>query len=233
MKIQKMVFRPQYLSAQEILTTADQALGTETELFTQWPAVNPVFTCEKAPNRDAAGGYAYRLEAAIPAETFNTLLPGFLSADARVIFIGSALETGWDVVPEEDEVAYLYAKFQNGELKSVCKFWGEVRHYETRGQLLPNLVRFKRIVVLTPDILPFMEEAFSVFSQRCYVIGDVARRVAGKFDDLNELARLNGVTLSGMAAHITLMEKLTAEEAVLRAGRFRLDPVFWPIFTSQ
>ncbi len=228
MRIQKFIFAPEHLAPPEVIERLSTVFAEELQLFAQWEPLSPVFSVEEAPTRAQAGSWAYRLEASLRDEDFETLMPGFPARDAQTIFVGTALEHGWDVVPRQDEIAYLHGQLEAGELRSVFRFYGNIRHYTTRSQLMPNLVRCKRIVVFSRELIPLLQEAFTIFPQRCYVVSDVLRRVAGHVDDVETLARLNGIVLHELEDYIHLLVKIAGNTVTLSSGAYRLDPISWP-----
>lgn len=231
MMIQKILYFPGNLSPAQILTHLNRRLPTdEREVFRLWPEIRPQFSLERTPTRDKNDLRAFLVRAEIPEAVFQTALPGYSPGDARFIFTGSILEFGWETVPREADIAFLYAEYRDGDLHSVLMFDGAIRRYTMRNQLTPNINRrFTRFVILYPDIISFIEEANSNFPRQCYVISRVIERVAGKSDALQTIAKLNGVWLNVMDDYITLMEKIAGKEIVLSHGRFQLEPITWPI----
>jgi len=231
MKIQKIVYLPREILESEIVTTINHDLpGNEKELFCKWPGINPVFTAARAASRDSGMHHAWLIYAEIDEHLFEMTLPGFSADDARFIFIGSVLEHGWETVPRDEDVAYLYGEYRDGDLKSVLKYDGKIRRYTMRNHLMPNINRrFTRFVILFPDLISFIEEGNSNFPRQCYVVSQVAARIAGSAADIHTIARLNNVPLNEMDDYIALMEKIAGKEIVLPQGRFQMEPLHWPI----
>ncbi len=231
MKIQKIIHFPSGISQGEVLEALRRDLpGDEKELFCKWEGINPVFSVDRAATRDRDTQKAYLVCAEIDNHLLESKLPGFSTEDTRFIFIGSVLEHGWETVPRDEDVAYLYGEYRDGDLKSVLKYDGKIRRYAMRNQLMPNINRrFTRFVILFPDLISFIEEGNSNFPRQCYVINQIATRVAGRIDDIHTLARLNNVTLNEMDDYITLMEKIAGKEIILSQGRFQMEPLHWPI----
>ena len=231
MRIQKIFYFPIDSTPEEFRYWLEHSLVSEKEeLFGKWKDLPVEFFPERTPSRDRSEEAAYLVRADVPDEVFSSLLPGFSEADARFVFIGSLLEHGWETVPREEDVAFLYGEYVDGDLQSMLKFDGEIRRYTMRSQLMPNINRrFTRFVVLFPDIISYIQEANSNFPRQCYVVSQVVTRVAGKMDDVETLATLNGVRLERMEDYISLMEKIAGKEVVLSHGRFRMEPVSWPI----
>lgn len=232
MKIQKIIYLDKKLPVDEGLKKLISDYQQEIRLFRQWQGLNPQYFIERAASRDQNLNFAYRLEAYFPDTHFETMIPDFKAKDAKTIFIGTALEFGWDPVPTRDEIAYLYAEFSGRELKSVFKFYGSIRHYNLRSQLMPNLVRCTRVVVLGPEIIPLFEEIYTIFPQRCYVLSNVIERVAGKIEDIETIAALNGIEINQWEDYIRFMEKVAGNKIILSHGTFQLDPIIWPVYGS-
>ncbi|RMI02450.1 MAG: hypothetical protein D6681_10365 [Calditrichaeota bacterium] len=229
--IQKMLFFPPGTESGEVLRRLSKELPTDAgELFVRWPELHPRFTAERAALRDDRERWAYRIIAEIPQTLLTNALPNFSPGEARFVFLGSALEFGWEPVPRREDIAYLHGEYIDGDLHSVLKFDRGIRRYTMRNQLLPNINRrFTRFVVLYPDIIGYIAEANANFSRQCYVISRVVQRVAGRMDDVETLARLNGVELNELADYLQLMEKVAGGKIVLSHGTFALDPIEWPV----
>ncbi len=231
MKIQKIVYLSKEIPKSEIIATITRELPVdEKELFFKWPGMNPDFTALRAASRDSDAQHAWLVYAEIEEANFETILPDFSREDAHFIFIGSVLEHGWETVPLDKNVAYLYGEYRDGDLKSVLKYDGKIRRYTMRNHLMPNINRrFRRFVILFPDLISFIEEGNSNFPRQCYVISQVAARIAGRVDDIDTIARLNNVSLHTPDDYITLMEKIAGNKIRLSHGIFQMEPLHWPI----
>lgn len=234
MEIQKIIHLPAGWNAQEVHQWFDEHLfGTKDELFAKWEGLSGSVSFQRVPARDSGSQSAYWVKVEIAEDVFTSLLPGFSAEDARFIFIGSLLEHGWETVPKAEDIAYLYGEYVDGDLHSALKFDGKIRRYQMRTQLMPNINRrFTRFVVLYPDIVSYIQEANSNFPRQCYVLSRVITRIAGKMNDIETIARLNGVTLNDMEDYITLMEKIAGKQVTLSHGTFQLDPILMPIWVN-
>ncbi len=234
MEIQKIIHLPAGWNPGQVRQWFDDhLLEQKDELFAKWEGLSGSVTFQRVPVRDAGQQSAYWVKVKISEDVFTSLLPGFSAEDTRFIFIGSLLEHGWETVPKAEDIAYLYGEYVDGDLHSALKFDGKIRRYQMRTQLMPNINRrFTRFVVLYPDIVSYIQEANSNFPRQCYVLSRVITRIASKMEDIQTIARLNGVALNDMEDYITLMEKIAGKQVTLSHGIFQLEPILMPIFST-
>ncbi|GEM_PF-6259590 len=234
MEIQKIILLPAGWKAEQVHQWFNEHLfAADNELFAKWEGLSGSVSFRRVPGRDTGAQSAYWVKVMIGEDVFPSLLSGFSAEDARFIFIGSLLEHGWETVPKKEDIAYLYGEYVDGDLHSALKFDGKIRRYQMRTQLMPNINRrFTRFVVLYPDIVSYIQEANSNFPRQCYVLSRVITRIAGRMDDIDTIARLNGVALNDMEDYITLMEKIAGKQVTLSHGTFQLDPILMPVIVG-
>ncbi len=165
----------------------------------------------------------------VPEEEFEKLLDIFPSkAEAMGAFVTTALENGWEEVPES-YVVY-HADFDgNRVLAGIKTPQGVSLHDQLHlEQMIQTMMKFPRVVVYSSEVLTYIKDLFPEVDARAYVIAREISRSGKKAPDLSELAKIYGQDVSTLEGKLDLIEKLLKNPVRLPDGEINIRPYYLP-----
>ena len=165
----------------------------------------------------------------VPDEEFEKLLDIFPSkSEAMGAFVTTALENGWEEVPES-YVVY-HADFDGNKVLAGIKTpQGTSVHDQLHlEQMIQTMMRFPRIVVYSSEVLTYIKDLFPEVDSRAYVIAREIARAGKKVPDLAELAKIYGQDIRTIEGKLELIEKLLKNPVRLPDGEVSIRPYYLP-----
>ena len=207
----------------QTLIDSDSLKEERTSFLKNWEEISYTLKEEKMDN----GTKVLILE--VPDEEFEKLLSIFPSkAEAMGAFVTTALENGWEEVPES-YVVY-HADFDGNRVLAGIKTPQGVSIHDQLHleQMIQTMMRFPRIVVYSSEVLTYIKDLFPEVDSRAYVIAREIARAGKKAPDLTELAKIYGQDVSTLEGKLELIEKLLKNPVRLPDGEVSIRPYYLP-----
>ncbi len=166
----------------------------------------------------------------VPEEEFEKVSSIFPSRqDAVGAFLTTALESGWEEVPER-YVIY-HAEFEGGKLIAGIKTEGSVFKFEqtTLEQMIQTLARYPRIVVYSSEVLTYIKDLYPEIDRKAYVVAREIAKKAGEAPSLDVLGKIYGVDTSSLEGKLELIERLLKNPVKLPKGEVEIKPFHYPV----
>ncbi len=193
------------------------------EPFASWQELSPVFYIEKVDDCSL-------VVAKIEDENFDSLLGIFRSREEAIgAFLAFAFEHGWEEVPES--FCIYHTQESNGKIIAGLLWKGRINLYEqsTVEQMIQTMARVHRIVVYSYEVVSYIKDIYPDIDKKVYSIArEIAKRL-GKAPELEELAKIYGVSLKDLEDKLKFIEKLLENPVKTPFGEVRLPPVSLPV----
>ncbi|RMH80963.1 MAG: hypothetical protein D6674_01620 [Acidobacteria bacterium] len=197
------------------------------EPFKSWEELKPTFSLHTT-------GDCLLIRAHIEDGDFEKLLGIFQSKEeAMGAFLTLAMEYGWEEVPKG--YCVYHAQEEGGRLIAGIKLGDKVQLYEQTNleEMVQAMVRVSRIVVYSSEVLTYIKDIYPEVDSKAYVIArEIAKRV-GRAPEIEELAKIYGLSVQRLEEKLELIDKLLENPIRLPWGEVELPHYSLPLGACQ
>ena len=208
----------------QTLIDSDSQRDERIKFMTNWEELN--YTLREEP----LGNGTKVLILEVPDEEFDKVLTIFPSrTEAIGAFVTTALENGWEEVPES-YVIY-HAEFDGNKVTAGIKTPEGISLHDQLHleQMIQQMMRFPRVVVYSSDVITYIRDLFPEVEYRTFVIAREISSAGKRAPDLEELARIYGEEAGDLRGKLSLIEKLLKNPIRLPEGEVEIRPYYFPL----
>ena len=149
--------------------------------------------------------------------------------EALGAFITTAVEQGWEEVPESFVV--YHADFEGDRLIAGIKTpEGISKHDQLHlEEMIQKMLKYRRVIVYSSDVLTYIKDLYPEIDSKAYVISREIAKKVGKAPDLKDIAKLYGKDVSSLESVLELLEELIKSPVKLPSGEVNIKPYYYPL----